>query len=50
MMIMASLSTGHVLTELEQVQVLNEVWLGEFNLDDDSVFDNDHTHLGTQET
>jgi hypothetical protein len=51
---MTSLSTSRVLTELEQVQVLNEVLdienFGQFNLADDSFFDNDHTQLGTQET
>jgi hypothetical protein len=34
--------------ELEQIQVLNEVSdenIGEYNLDDDSVFDSDYTQL-----
>jgi hypothetical protein len=37
-----------VLTELEQVQVLNEGLhenIGEFILDDDSIFDIDYTQL-----
>jgi hypothetical protein len=46
--------SSHVLLELEQIQVLNEVLddenTGEFSLDDDSVFDSDCTQLGTPGT
>jgi hypothetical protein len=46
---MASPSTSCVITELEQLQVLNEVLddenISECSLDDDSVFDNDYTQL-----
>jgi hypothetical protein len=50
---MASLSSCHVLMELEQIQVLNGVLdenIGEYSLDDDSVFDSDYTQLVTPET
>jgi hypothetical protein len=49
--IVASPSTRHVLTEPGQVHVLNGVSddenIGEFNSDDDSVFDSDYTQLVT---
>jgi hypothetical protein len=51
---MGSSSTGYVLTELGQVQVLNGVLdnenVGEFSSDDDSVFDSDYTQLVTPST
>jgi hypothetical protein len=48
---MAGPSASHVLKELEQMQVLNEVSnnenIGEFSSDDDIVFDNGYTKLMT---
>jgi hypothetical protein len=44
---MAGPSTSRVLTELEQIKVLNEVLddetISEYSLDDDIVFDYDYT-------
>jgi hypothetical protein len=51
---MAGPSTSRVLTELEQIEVLNDVVddenISEYSLDDDSVFDNDYTQLVTPGT
>jgi hypothetical protein len=44
----AGLSTSHALTEFEKIHVLNEVLdenFGEFNLDNDHIFDNDYSQL-----
>jgi hypothetical protein len=44
-------SASHTLTEVEQLQALNEVLvyenIGDFSLDDDSFSDNDYTQLVT---
>jgi hypothetical protein len=51
---MVTPATSLALTELEQVQVLNEVIddknIGEFSLDNETVFDSDHTKLVTPGT
>jgi hypothetical protein len=51
---MAGPSTSCALTELEQIEVLNEVLddtiISEYSSDDDSVFDYDHTQLVTPGT
>jgi hypothetical protein len=42
-----ALSTSNALSEFEQIQILNEILdknISEFSLDD-SIFDNDYTHL-----
>jgi hypothetical protein len=47
------LSTTHALTELEQIQVLNELSeenIGEYSLDDESVFGSNYRQLVTPGT
>jgi hypothetical protein len=48
---MAGLSTSHALTELEQMQVLNQDLddenISEYSWDNDSVFDSDFTQFVT---